>query len=261
MRFIPATEHDQNLAVAFDGQAAAFENAPVQSDPVALAHFVSLLGLPRESEILDAGCGPGLVAEALLVAGYRVVGIDLSREMIERATLRCARFGDRCRFTQRSVFDSAIDHRFDGVVSRYVIHHLAHPRGFVARLEGLLRPGGVMLVCDHTTDPAHERAEWHQRVERARDRTHTRNLTPGELVDLIASAGLQSIAFAEEPFTLDFDEWFDRGTPALSKHETLALIRSGPGARGFTISGRESCTIHCVRGLVRGIKPVENQPQ
>ena len=80
-----SNDHDQALARAFDVQAPRFERAPVQSDPAALERLVRFAGFPPGSRILDAGCGPGLVCEALLSAGYRVVGVDLSREMIERA--------------------------------------------------------------------------------------------------------------------------------------------------------------------------------
>ena len=84
-----SNDHDQALARAFDVQAPRFERAPVQSDPAALERLVQFAGFPPGSRILDAGCGPGLVCEALLSAGYRVVGVDLSREMIERARRRC----------------------------------------------------------------------------------------------------------------------------------------------------------------------------
>ena len=85
---------------------------------------------------------------------------------------------------------------------------------FVRRQVELLRPGGVLVVCDHATDPDPARADHHERLERDRDTTHTRNLTAGGLADLLASAGLVEIRLVEEAFTLDFDEWFDRGTPA-----------------------------------------------
>ena len=58
----PSTEvHDRDLAEAFDGQAARFEKAPVQTDPAALGRLVRAADLPADSLVLDAGCGPGLV--------------------------------------------------------------------------------------------------------------------------------------------------------------------------------------------------------
>ena len=71
-------DHDQDLSRAFDSQAPKFERAPVQSDPVAIERLVREAGLPPGGLVLDAGCGPGLVAAALLEAGFRLVGVDLS---------------------------------------------------------------------------------------------------------------------------------------------------------------------------------------
>ncbi len=90
-----------SLAAAFDGQAALFEKAPVQTDPAALRRLVALADFPADSLIFDAGCGPGLVSQAFLQAGHRVVGVDLSAEMIERARARCGPRGDRARFERR----------------------------------------------------------------------------------------------------------------------------------------------------------------
>ncbi len=107
------SDHDQDLSTAFDAQAARFERAPVQSDPAALARLAQFAALPADSAVLDAGCGPGLVAEAFLDAGCRVFGVDLSAEMIARAARRCERFGDRARFQQRSLFDPTLTGLFD----------------------------------------------------------------------------------------------------------------------------------------------------
>ena len=62
---LPTDQHNQNLSRAFDGQAAKFERAPVQSDPRPLERLVRFADLPADSLVFDAGCGPGLVAEAL----------------------------------------------------------------------------------------------------------------------------------------------------------------------------------------------------
>ncbi len=250
------SDHDRALAAAFDNTAAQFEQAPVQSDPAKLARLVRVADFPSGGRILDAGCGPGLVAEALLQAGCRVLGVDLSAEMIARARKRCAAYGERAAFEQKSLFDPALAGPFEGAISRFVLHHAQDPLAFIRRQAELLRPGGVLVACDHTTDPEPARRDWHQRIERARDHTHTRNPTPGELVDLLAAAGLTELRLVEEPLVLDFDEWFDRGTPAEDKATARQWLLSGSSARGFRPSPQPDGRVRIDGWLaiVRGIK-------
>lgn len=249
------SDHDRDLASAFDDQAARFERAPVQTSPQFLDGLVSFAALPADALVLDAGCGPGLVAEALLRAGHRVRGYDLSAEMVRRARERCAPFEGRARFEKRSIDEVAPGEPFDAALSRLVLHHVEDPLAFVRRQLALLRPGGVLVLCDHVTDPDPERARWHQRLERDRDHTHTRNLTGGELVDLLAGAGLRDLHYREVAFSLDFDEWFDRGSPAAPKAEVRARLLAGT-ARGFfpTLKGDGRIRIDGWIALLRAIK-------
>jgi SAM-dependent methyltransferase len=248
-------DHDRELQRAFDGQAARFEAAPVQSDPRALARLVAFGRLPPGARLIDAGCGPGLVAEAFLDAGFTVRGIDLSPEMLRRARQRCARFGARAAFDQGSIFDVRAEEPFDGAVSRFVLHHVHDPLAFLRAQAALVRKGGVVLASDHVTDPDRAAAAWHHSIERDRDRTHVANLSAGALVDALAGAGLVQVELVEEPFELDFDEWFDRGTPAAPKAEVRARILAGR-ARGFDPVKKPDggITLRCVRVLARGVR-------
>jgi SAM-dependent methyltransferase len=248
--------NDAELARAFDEQAARFERSPIQTDAAALERLVAFAALAPDSLVLDAGCGPGLVAEAFLKAGHRVQGVDLSGEMIRRARERCARFGDRARFEQGSLFEMAPRVPFDAAVSRFVLHHAQDAAGFLRAQARQVRPGGVVAASDHSTDPDPIAARWHHEIECARDRTHSRNLTSGELVDALGQAGLGRLRMVEEELQLDFDEWFDRGTPAMPKGEVRAKLLAGR-ARGFDPLERADggITIRCVRALVRGVKP------
>jgi SAM-dependent methyltransferase len=213
--------HDGELAQAFDAQAAEFERAP-----------------------------------AVLEAGHEVVGVDLSTEMIARARARCARFGARARFEQRSVFELGPTAPFDAAVSRLVLHHLEDPLRFLRHQTALVRPGGAVVASDHTTDPEPGPAEWHQEIERARDRTHVRNLTPGELVDLFGRAGLEDVRLVEERYENLFDAWFDRGSPALPKAAVRARLLAGR-ARTFAPVPRADgqIVLASLRALVRGRRP------
>ncbi|MBI5508383.1 MAG: methyltransferase domain-containing protein [Deltaproteobacteria bacterium] len=247
---------DRLLADTFDGQAEKFERALLQSDAAALARLVAFAGLSAGSKVFDAGCGPGLVGEAFLEAGHVVHGIDLSAEMVRRARERCARFGERATFEQGSALDLTTAGSFDAAVSRLVVHHTTDPLAFMMAQVQLVRPQGALVLCDHTTDPERARARWHNEIERARDRSHARSLPPGELLELLARAGLESIRYAEEWHDLDFDEWFDRGTPVLPKAEVRVKLLSG-SARGFTPSLRPDGGIS-IRGcwaMLCGVKP------
>ncbi len=250
------SEHDRNLSTAFDEQAAKFEVAPIQSDPKALERLVRQADLPPGSLILDAGCGPGLVASAFLEAGHRVVGVDLSAEMIERARLRCASFGDRAQFLQGSIYELDPGGPCDAAISRFVLHHVADPLAFLQRQADLIRNGGVIVLCDHTADPNPKRADWQNAIERLRDHTHTQNLSPGTIVDLFVRVGLGEIRMVEESFALDLDEWFDRGSPTDTKAAVRRRLLEGPPARGFRPVAQPdgAVRIESWRSIVRGVK-------
>jgi SAM-dependent methyltransferase len=257
----PGPEHDRDLARAFDAQAAAFEQAKAQRDAEALRRLVAFAALPPGARLLDAGCGPGLVAEAFLEAGHEVRGVDLSAEMVRRARERCARFGDRARFAQGSLLEwkpEAGERPLDAAVSRNVLHHLEAPALFLARQAALVRPGGVVVAHDLVGDPDPARHAWADGIERDRDRTHTRTLTPGELVDLLGAAGLVDLRLAEDELLLDYDEWFDRGTPAAPKEAVRARLLSG-SARGFAprarAHGDAGVDIRVTRAMARGARP------
>src|ERR1700753_2641398 len=137
----PHHHHEHEGAKAFDGQASEFELAPVQTDPVTLQRLVAFAGFPKGARLADVGCGPGLVSGGLLAAGHSAHGFDLSAEMIARARKRNAAYGNAASFEQRSIH--TVRDTFDGIVSRFVLHHVPEPEDFVHHQISLLRPGGV----------------------------------------------------------------------------------------------------------------------
>ena len=106
--------------------------------------------LPGE-RVLEAGVGTGL-ALPLYVPGKRVVGIDLSAEMLVRARARVA--------AQRIATVEALcemdaeatefaDGAFDIAVAMFVASVVPHPRRLLAEMRRVVRPGGHLLFVNH----------------------------------------------------------------------------------------------------------------
>ncbi len=108
--------------------------------------------------VLELGPGPGFLAEVILGTCQieRYTLFDFSTPMLEMCRQRIAHhatvdfvLGD---FTQES-WTEALSPPFDAVVTMQAVHEVRHKR-HVPRLYSqvlrLLRPGGLLAICDHT---------------------------------------------------------------------------------------------------------------
>jgi len=101
--------------------------------------------------VCDMGCGPGHVARYLHERGVRVIGIDLSPQMVNQARL----LNPRLDFRQGDIMSLDVpDESWAGIVLFYSVIHI--PRAEVVRalreLRRCLRPGGRLLVSFHIGD-------------------------------------------------------------------------------------------------------------
>lgn len=107
--------------------------------------------LPEKPRILDAGCGPGLLTEALLKTigcQARIVGIDLSAKSIEvaRQTIGSDRDSiNRVQFTQANLLNLPFrDETFDLVVTSGALEYVSLQIG-LSEIARVLAPGGYLI--------------------------------------------------------------------------------------------------------------------
>ena len=93
----------------------------------------------------DLGCGTGELAELLRGRAHKLVGVDQSRNMLERAQLVCPEGDFRI---------GALDHlplgdgEADTVIASMVLHHLPEPMTALREIHRVLRPGGAVVIAD-----------------------------------------------------------------------------------------------------------------
>jgi SAM-dependent methyltransferase len=103
-------------------------------------------------DLLDIGCGPGTITADLAtrVAPGRVVGIDVSEEIVTQAQDLAARSGlSHLSFTTGDVYALDFDDAsFDIVHAHQVLQHLSRPVDALIEMRRVVRPGGVVAVRD-----------------------------------------------------------------------------------------------------------------
>ena len=109
--------------------------------------------LPRlrpDAAVLDLGCGPGAITADLARRAGRVVGVDASAEMADRARGHAADLGvANASFETGSAYDLRwADGSFDAVHAHQVLQHLADPVRALGEARRVLVPGGLLAVRD-----------------------------------------------------------------------------------------------------------------
>ena len=148
----------------YDASAELLEKAYLGPDVVAQrADTLQRLSISKGEKVLDIGGGPGFLAEEIAErtgSDGQVFGVDISTQMIRRATARAKQHW--LRYEQADATELPFeDACFDVVVSTQVAEYVPDVNSFCAEVARVLKPNGrgIILatdwdaVCWHSTDP------------------------------------------------------------------------------------------------------------
>lgn len=120
------------------------------SDFAQIDRFLNLL--PPDGLVLDIGSGPGNGAKHIKESGFRVIGIDLTPEMIEIAKEKAPGI----EFESMDMRDLKFsDNKFDGLLVAYSLIHIPTEE-VLETLKGfrrILKPGGYALIIVQKGEP------------------------------------------------------------------------------------------------------------
>jgi SAM-dependent methyltransferase len=169
-----------------EGNCAAFEAVYTESaDPWAAAspryryqglkydRLIALLPQQRFANVLDLGCGLGVLSQKLAKRAERVLGIDIATAAIDHARRLGAAFSN-LEFEPGDILNLPLtfDGKFDLVVVADVLYYLSPLdevilKSVVGRIADLLSPGGTCLLANHFFFSFHPDSKVSRKIHRA----------------------------------------------------------------------------------------------
>ena len=234
------SEHNRAVRTEFRRQSPTFEGEDSFFADARLAAWVARHLEPLDSSmlVLEVACGGAHQGEAIAPHVGRVVGADLTPEMLDVA---------RRRLRDRSLDGVALaradaarlpfpDDSFDVTFCRFAVHHFAEPREQLDEMVRVARPSGRVAVVDLiSADP--ELASAYNDVERRRDPSHTRALTADELERAVEDTGTA----LEHTTRVDVRARSSGGSPRPRPHRT-SPTRSAPSCGpSWRVARRRAC--------------------
>ena len=167
--------------------------------------------LPANPKILDVGCGGGILSEALVKAGARVTGLDLSEASVEVAKYNAQSQNLQIDYRYESVQDVADKEAgtFDAITCMEMLEHVPEQGKVVAACAKALKPGGQAFYSTINRTPkaflfAVVGAEYILHLLARGTHTYSMLIRPSELKQWNRESGLEFVRLASlmyNPFT------------------------------------------------------------
>jgi ubiquinone/menaquinone biosynthesis C-methylase UbiE len=140
----------------FDKEATTWDEVPARvklANDIAAAISDEIL-LSSHMDVLDFGCGTGLLTLRLQPLVHCMTGVDSSRGMIDVLKAKIARqhlpnIKTQCLDTEKG---DVLDGTYDVIVSGMTLHHVKEIRPLLDQFYRILAPSGYLCVADLDLD-------------------------------------------------------------------------------------------------------------
>lgn len=245
--------HRETVQKQFTKTAEAFSQYAVRDTPEVTAEKVEF-AKPQPTDLsLDVACGPGAFVLALAPRVRFARGIDVTEEMIRqalafRAERQIANAAFDCGEAEQLPYP---DGAFSLVSCQMSLHHMPKPALALCEMVRVTAPEGRLLVIDTLGPESDAKFELHNRIEAARDPSHTESLRLTTFLQMFENCGLKILRQTMKRRPRSFNHWMLRAglEPKHKRYqETRRLLEESiPGDRaGYTpqAQGEDILIVH-----------------
>ena len=230
-----ASGHDAIVRSSFEKQTALFAGEDALFARRSSSALAWLEPLDPEMIVLDVACGAAHAAEKVAPHVRQVVGLDLTRALLELGADRLRDAGITNVLLQEGSAAELpfLDASFDLVACRAALHHVPDPGVVVAEMARVCRPGGRVVAADMVA-PSAEVREAFDALHRRIDPSHAGVLLEGELAELLHSkVGPLTYGETSDPFVLPVDHILTDAADRDAVTSALQAELAGGPATGF----------------------------
>jgi 2-polyprenyl-6-hydroxyphenyl methylase/3-demethylubiquinone-9 3-methyltransferase len=192
-----------------------------------------------KKQVLDVGCGGGILSESMARAGADVLGIDLAQPVLDVAELHALEASIDVKYRAVAAEDLAAERpaTFDVVTCMEMLEHVPDPASTLAALAKLVKPGGHIIVSTLNRNPrafavAIVGAEYLARVLPRGTHDYLKFIRPSELARWGREAGLELedlTGISYNPLTRAFRLSADTRVNYLAHFRAAGARAAGPG--------------------------------
>ena len=123
-------------------------------NPLRLDYLDEIVKL-QQKQVLDVGCGGGILSESMAARGATVTGIDLAEKPLKVAQLHLLESGRQVDYRKISAEDLARERpaSFDVVTCMEMLEHVPDPASNISACATLAKPGGQIFFSTISRNP------------------------------------------------------------------------------------------------------------
>ena len=107
--------------------------------------------LDNNLDIMDFGCGTGVLGFEFIESAKSLLGIDTSQGMLDVFDQKASKLASIESKNINLEIDE-LDQKFDLIMSSMAFHHLDHPDKMLSKFSKMLNVGGKILIIDLETE-------------------------------------------------------------------------------------------------------------